>query len=106
MITALLVTTAVLAGSTLTTGPGPFVAISQGSIEGGLGGTPQAVVEFNDRIRTYMEIHRAVAQEAPPLRVTTVTGEHRPAIDALALGIRLRRIGANRETSSRLQSRP
>jgi hypothetical protein len=94
MFAAPLVVAAVLAVSMMTARPQPFVDISQGSIEGGLPRTPQALVDFGERIRTYVQIHRAAAEAAPPLRVTTASGEIRQAIDALALGIRLRRIGA------------
>jgi hypothetical protein len=71
--------------------PGPLAEGSQESVEDDLQRTSQALVEFADRIRAYMEIHRAAAQAGPALHVTTNMGEIRQAVDALALGIRLRR---------------
>jgi hypothetical protein len=65
-------------------------------IERGLGRSPRAPVEFGRRICA-LQIHRAAPEAGPPLQITSVSGEVRRPVDALALNIRFRGTGAKQK---------
>jgi hypothetical protein len=90
MLVPALALTVLLAHEGTTTEPEAIVRSSQ---ESNTAAIPARLTEaaFAARVDTYMKIHRAAEDAAPPLRVTADTREIRQAVEALALGIRLRR---------------